>query len=216
MFDSIIEYDVDGYRFVGMSASWKQMCLGVPDSERVRFPGYDTACIQTTINGADVIIQAWKGNCMDPVPGLPGGIGGEVGIYKLIPGKQLPSVLDVPIPAAIPKLLRPIVRHAVSGMIELAVEALDRGIPIWWPYPELDAEIQMTLRNPVTGDVFFTATPPEPAGGYWLSRWMRYESYVEYALAQHDKVPESPTAYTMELTVGGQPFHWDTAQLVAG
>ena len=208
MFDSIIDYVVGGQHFVGMSESWKQMCLGIPDSPRVRFPGYQTGWLDTQINGQDVVLQVWKGNCLDPVPGLPGGVGGEVGIYQRVPGRQMPSVLEIPIPAEIPTVLHPIVRHVVSAMIEDAVKALDSGIPIWWPYPQLGAQIDMTLLDPKSGAAFLVATPPEPANGYWMSRWMRYDSYLPYAVAQGANLP-APTDYVMQFQIGNRKFRWD-------
>jgi hypothetical protein len=37
------------------------------------------------------VIQGWRGNCPQLYRELSGGIGGEVGIYRTIPGRQIPT-----------------------------------------------------------------------------------------------------------------------------
>lgn len=203
MFDSIQTYTVDGVNFIGMSESWKVMCLDIPDSSRVRFPGYDTAWIETSIKGQPCVVQAWRGNCYE-YPGMPGGIGGEVGIYRLEPGRPIPTTFKYP-PVFTPVVER-IVAHLLNQIIHDAIEGLDYHTQIWWPYPALDAEIAMTFTNPLRGgEVFFVATPNEPARGYWMSRWMTYESYAAYAASGPHP---APTGYDMAFSVGDAAFDW--------
>ncbi|MFT3945479.1 MAG: hypothetical protein QM763_00780 [Agriterribacter sp.] len=53
-----------------------------PCSSLMHWPGYDTKWIKRRIDGRDVIIQLWKGYCPSYLPGLVGGVGAEIGLYK--------------------------------------------------------------------------------------------------------------------------------------
>ena len=212
LLDSTINYtDARGYNYVGMSESWKNLCLEIPCSKRVVIPpGYPTQWIDTTIDGKDVVIQVWKGNCPHVLPDLPGGIGGEVGIYRREPGRTIPNVLDIPALQLFPPAMRPRVAAIVSELIRQAITGLNTRTEIWWPYPALNAQIEMNFVHGKTVSEFFTASP-ETTGGYWMSRWMTYRSYRNYTwseLLRRRVVPVPAFKYTMEFAVKGQRFRW--------
>jgi len=49
--------DSRGYRYVGISDSWKKLCLELPDSKRVKIePVYKQQYLHTTIDGQPVVI----------------------------------------------------------------------------------------------------------------------------------------------------------------
>ncbi len=210
MLDSIVNSTVDGYDFIAMSESWKKLCLQLPDSLRVKIPPlYRTQIVEVTIGGQDLVIQAWRGDVLDPVRGLPGGIGGEVGIYKRDPTRTIPKLLDIPDLQLFAPFMRPLVRDAVSVILRDLVDLFDTGADpktdLWWPDP-IDVPIAMTFTNSTTGEQFFDAVP-EPAGGYWMSRWMTYASFGRYA-AQH-ATPTFAYEYRMDFAVGDQRYRWD-------
>jgi len=210
--DSTVTFtDSRGYHYVGISESWKRMCLHLPCSERVQVPPiYKEQHLATKLDGHDVVIQVWKGNCPKAFREMPGGIGGEVGIYRKIPGKQIPNLLEIPRAGEFPVQIRPFVVAAVSRLLKTLVELVEHGVELWWPFPELEAQIEMKLLHPDNGDEFFTAQP-EPAGGYWMSRWMNYESYDQYIAheSQHRPAVARACDYHMELSVKGHRFRWD-------
>jgi hypothetical protein len=212
LLDSTVDYtDTRGYHYVGMSASWKRLCLALPCSKRVVIPPlYKTQWIATQIDGQDVVLQAWRGDC-PKFHGLPGGIGGEVGIYREEPGRTIPDVLDLPMLDSFPAALRPLITTVVSEVLGDLVDVAEEGVELWWPYPALDAQIDMAFTNPDTGEELFHAAPPEPTGGYWMSRWMNYWSYATYrageALRGH-ATPLVASSYTMDFAVKGHRFHW--------
>jgi hypothetical protein len=213
MLDSTTSYKDDrGYDYVGMSESWKKLCIPLPCSERVVVePVYKTQWLTTTINGQEVVIQAWKGQLPKGVRSLPGGVGGEVGIYRRMPGRKIPELLDIPALSTFPEATQPMVRAFVSTVIKEFVELAESGVELWWPFPELGAQIDMWFINPRTGGDFFTASPSEPAGGYWMSRWMDYGSYVSYIASEQLQVPIHAHDYVMELGVAGKRFRWADA-----
>ena len=172
--------DDRGYRYVGISDSWKRLCLDLPDSKRVQVPLlYKQQSLHTTIDGVPVVLQAWKGDCPQLYREMPGGIGGEVGIYHSVPGKTIPDELVLPRIDSFPEALRPLVREVASRILKDAVEAAEANVEWWWPFPDLGAEIEMRFVHPDTDEELFHADPSEPAGGYWMSRWMGYGSYVK-------------------------------------
>jgi hypothetical protein len=57
---------VRGYDYDETSPDWKTMCLALPCFKEVRWPDYDTAIVEGTIDGEPVVIQLWKGL----VPGI--------------------------------------------------------------------------------------------------------------------------------------------------
>ncbi|MFO0612991.1 MAG: hypothetical protein U0414_10405 [Polyangiaceae bacterium] len=205
--------DARGYHYVGMSESWKRMCLDLPCSKRVQIPlFYKEQHIDTTIDGEAVVVQAWRGNCPKAFRGMPGGIGGEVGVYRRMPGRRIPDTLDLPRVKDFPEFTRPIVTAIVSRLVKEAVDLAEADAEWWWPYPEIGAGIDMRLLRPDSGDVFFEADPAEPPGGYWMSRWMNPLSYRRYVLHELERgldAPEHAYDYRMEFTVKGARFRWD-------
>ena len=217
MLDSTTSYeDGRGYDYVGMSESWKQLCLALPCSERVVIePVYKTRWLTTTIGGEEVVIQAWKGHIPKGLRAMPGGIGGEVGIYRRMPGRAIPDILDIPALVMFPPEIQPLVKTVMSRVIGELVAAAEAGVDLWWPFPELDAQIDMWFTNPRTGDDFFTASPSEAAGGYWMSRWMNYGSYVNYIASEQLRIPVHAYEYVMEFGVKGHRFRWADAGIEA-
>lgn len=210
MLDSTISYvDERGYDYVGMSESWKKLCLDLPCSKRVVIePVYKTQWLHTKIDGQDVVIQTWKGHIPKGLRAMPGGIGGEVGIYRVEPGRRIPDLLDLPALSTFPPAMQPHVRTLVSKLLKELVEAAEHGVELWWPHPALNAQIDMKFTNPHTGDGFFAATPSEPAGGYWMSRWMNYGSYINYIASEKLRVPVHAHEYVMDFAVKGHRFRW--------
>jgi hypothetical protein len=214
--DATVHYrDARGYRFVAISDSWKRMCLDLPDSKRVQIPPvYKQQFLETEIDGQPVVIQAWKGDCPQLYRDLPGGIGGEVGVYHLVPGRTIPDVLQLPRINDFPEPLRPLVSTVVSRVLRDAVGAAEANAEWWWPFPELGAAIEMRLVHPDRDEELFHADPPEPVGGYWMSRWMGYGSYARYSLHEtfHGRsVPLHAHEYHMEFIVKGHRFRWDNS-----
>jgi hypothetical protein len=210
--DSTVRHtDARGYEYVAISDSWKQLCLDLPCSTRVAIPAvYKQQYLHTVIDGHDCVIQAWKGNCPQGYREMPGGIGGEVGIYRVMKHRKIPQVLDVPRIREFPAIVRPVVELVVSRMIKDFVELAEAGVEWWWPYPELNAEIQMRLVHPDHRSELFRADPSEKAGGYWMSRWMTYDSYQRFVLHEtmHGNMQPRPHEYHMDLEVKGHRFHW--------
>jgi hypothetical protein len=58
--------------------------------------------------------------------------------------------------------------------------------------PELQAEIDYTLVNPVTNQTFFTAGPEVT---YWLAKWMSSWSYSNYQQDQGPRWPNLPASF---------------------
>jgi hypothetical protein len=211
MFDSTVAYRVGGYDFVGMSASWKKLCLELPCSNRVVIPPvYATSWIETTIEGEPVLLQVWKGDCPHVLRGLPGGIGGEVGIYRRDNARKIPNVLDIPALNDFPAEIQPLVQRVAEEIIRLAIGTAESGTDRWWPFP---MPVKMEMRFSHRDRPFFTVDPVEGDGtdpAYWLSRWMGYGSYGRYAISElPGLVPLRTVDYTMEFGVAGKWFRWD-------
>jgi hypothetical protein len=210
--DSTVHHtDSRGYEYVAISDSWKRLCLALPCSKRVVIPGlYKQQYLKTQIDGHDVVIQAWKGNCPQGYREMPGGIGGEVGVYRVIHGKHIPDTLAVPRIGEFPAVVRPLVTTVVSRILKEAVELGEANAEWWWPYPELGAEIQMRLLHPDHQSELFRADPSEKAGGYWMSRWMTYYSYKRFVMHEtlHGNMQPRPHEYHMDIEVKGHRFHW--------
>jgi hypothetical protein len=182
-----------GYSYNETAEKWKQMCAAFPCFEALQWPGYATAIIEDVIDGEPVVIQLWKGLCEKfEVPlfsNLPGGVGGEVGIYRRIPGKVIPTDFSgLPLGGFLTKLL--------TDLGTLAAE------DFWWPFPELGATIEMNFINPLTREIVFSGGPQT---GYWLTKWMEPGSYRQYT---HDHMaPSGYTDYVMEYTINGKKYH---------
>jgi hypothetical protein len=203
--------DSRGFDYVAISDAWKKMCLDLPCSKRVVIPGlYKQQFLHTKIDGQDCVIQAWKGNCPQGYRELPGGIGGEVGIYRTIKGKKIPDTLNLPRIDEFPTILRPVLSKVVSRVLKELVQLAESNTEWWWPYPEMNGQIEMRLIHPDHESELFRADPPERAGGYWMSRWMTYGSYQRFITheALHGNMAPRPHDYHMDLTIKGHRFHW--------
>jgi hypothetical protein len=184
------------------------MCLSLPCCMLLQWPDYATATFETTLNGQPAVIQTWKGYCerfLGDMANFPGGVGGEVGVYRRIPGMARnvdTSWLPEPFKA----------------IIDLALDLPDEQL--WWPAPELADSIQFTLINPDNGNQTFFDAGPEDT--YWMCKWMTDGSYDQYKTDQGLRVsylgPEFPgnspntpffsVSYQMNFTVNGQQFTW--------
>jgi len=178
----------DGYQYVETSESWKVMCSGLPCFDAIRWPDYASTHIDVTIDNEPVVIQLWKGWCQRflGLKNFPGGFGGEVGVYRRMPGRARPSTLPY-----IPKELADFI---LSGIAKLGDD------DIWWPYPELNAQLEFTLINPKNNQIFFHAGPET---SYWLAKWMDEDSYMKYKRAQ-GKTPMFSKDYIMDYKITGK------------
>jgi hypothetical protein len=185
--------DEDKYSYVETSESWKALCSQLPCFTALQWPGYATLVIDDEIDGENVVIQLWKGWCPQFLNSstFPGGVGAEVGVYRRMPGglrlRSLPLV---------PRSMRRWIRQRLG-------EFTDREF--WWPFPELEAELEFTLVNPVTAEPVFSAGPET---SYWLAKWMSLGSYARYALDQSGRVPMLVDSYVLEYTINGRPGRW--------
>jgi hypothetical protein len=199
--DSVRDVYEDGYHFIAMSESWQLMCRDMPDSPRVVIPPlYPTAWID--LPDDDLVIQAWKGNCPH-VPGLPGGIGGEVGVYRREPGRTIKGPRVVPDIDKLPAWERPLARRAIRWLLRRGQQIVDFDEQLWWPVEAQRERVAMTFSY--DGQTFFTAAQPD---GYWLSRWMTYGSYLRFAAARRH-VPTFAHDFAMAFSVGKREFVWD-------
>jgi hypothetical protein len=169
------------------------MCAAFPCFEALQWPGYATAIIDDVIDGVPVVIQLWKGLCEKfEAPffsEFPGGVGAEVGIYRRIPGKVVPTNFSgLPVGGFLTKLLTELGTLAANDL--------------WWPFPELGATIEMRFINPLTREVVFSAGPQT---GYWLTKWMEPSSYQQYT--QDHMAPSGYTDYIVEYTINGKKYH---------
>ena len=196
-----------GYNFDETSESWKKLCQSLPCFLALQWPGYATGIIEDVIDGQNVVIQWWKGWCPKflgfiGVQSFPGGIGGEVGIYRRIPGKVRPTDFSF-----LPPPLAALVSSAISNLSDN---------DLWWPFPELNAEVEYSLTNPVNGQRFFAAGPET---SYWLAKWMDESSYVKYEGDQglkwsalpawwpgNSNTPVDPSNYVLEFRVNGKMY----------
>jgi hypothetical protein len=188
---------VTGYTYDTSTPVWKNACAPLPSFAALQWPGYATTYVPDTINGVDVIIQAWMGDCQQFLGRMdyPGGLGGEVGVYVLVPeGRPLPDLTMVPLH------LRPLF-EVVAGL---------GATHVWWPDADMQPEIDFTIVNPVAGDVLVSA-PRE--NNYWVNRWMEPQSYKRYKAAKAGSLPPSPIHYKMVFTVAGCTREWSGAQL---
>lgn len=193
-----------GYSFNETSESWKELCSVFPCFSAIQWPGYATEIIEDVIDGEPVVIQLWKGWCQKflSIPGMqipflprspfPGGIGAEVGIYRRIPGKLRPTSL-------------PFLPPPLAGMILSYLGSLADN-ELWWPFPELGAEIKFTLTNPITNQPFFSAGPET---SYWLCKWMDEDSYLQYERDQGSgNAPTifSAVDYRLQCEINGKRY----------
>jgi hypothetical protein len=188
-----VEVVDDNYSYVETSESWKALCSQLPCFTALQWPGYATLVIDDEIDGENVVIQLWKGWCPQLLGSstFPGGVGGEVGVYRRMPGSLRVGSLPF-----MPKGVTRYIRQRFG-------EFTDREF--WWPFPELEAELEFTLVNPVTGDAVFSAGPET---SYWLAKWMSLGSYARYAVNQSARVPLLIDSYILEYSINGRPGRW--------
>jgi hypothetical protein len=187
--------DSNGYEYVETSESWQKMCSELPCFDALQWPGYDSIHLDIEINSEPVGIQLWKGWCQKflGLQFFPGGIGAEVGVYRRIPGKLRPDSLPF-----LPDWME-------AFILEHLTDLTDNDL--WWPAPDLRAQLQFTFINPKTDRPMFTAGPET---SYWLCKWMNESSY--YFSYVHvvgvDRVPVDSTDYILEYTINGQTRRW--------
>ena len=196
---TVESFDAKGYRYVETTDEWREACRPLPCFAALWWPDYATKVIEDTIDGKPVIIQLWKGWCPQflNLKNMPGGIGGEVGVYARMPGRRIAE--------SIPDLPNPFV-----AQIREKIAGLGDG-EIWWPYrdSELRTTIEFDFINPHTGETVFSAGPDQT---YWLARWMDLPSYHNYVEAQpgtwplNKKVPALAWDYALKYTINGRTF----------
>jgi hypothetical protein len=177
--------DSRGYDFDETSPCWKEECQALPCFKDIRWPDYDTWVVEDVIDGQPVVIQLWKGWCQQFLgrSDFPGGIGAEVGVYRRIPGKALPTDLSfVPLP----------LRILLLGVSRIP------GADLWWPFPELETTVRFSLVNPVTGNVLCDGTPEVT---YWRNLWIEEGSYQRYKRDQNGQVPQFSTGYRLDYSI---------------
>lgn len=181
--------DANGYEYVETSEWWKDMCSIFPCFAAIHWPDYDTAIVEDTIDGQPIFIQLWKGWCQKflGLESFPGGIGAEIGVYRRIPGKARPTSL--------PFLPDKFEKFILNALATLSDDEL------WWPFPELQAQIEYTLVNPETGQTFFSAGPER---SYWLAKWMNDGSYLKYRYSH--KSPIFAVDYLLDYTINGKSY----------
>jgi hypothetical protein len=185
--------DENGYEYVETADWWKKACETLPCFSAIWWPDYSTKVVEDTIDGEPVVIQLWIGWCQKfmGIDEFPGGIGGEVGIYRRIPGK-----IPEPPHDSIPGQIADFFMNPIQDLNDQE---------LWWAYPELNAEIEFELINPKTGKTFFKAGPEKT---YWLNRWMNPGSYDKYKAAQDGEVPWFSVNYQMKYKINGKQYEW--------
>jgi hypothetical protein len=193
MFSPTVRYVENGYEFNETSPEWKEACRNLPCFSAIWWPDYSTEVIEETINGEPIVIQLWIGWCQKFLgrDDFPGGIGAEVGIYHRIPGQ--------PPPSTIPFMPQKMADWMLARIADLGDEHL------WWPYPELQTELEFEMVNPKTGETFFHAGPQKT---YWLTKWMTTDSYDEYKKAQHGDTPWFSVNYNLRYKINGKVYEW--------
>jgi hypothetical protein len=188
----VIQYfDDRGYEYDETAEWWKQDCMAFPCFAALEWPGYTTFAFPDKIDGQPVVIQLWKGTCQKflGLNSFPGGIGAEVGVYHVVPGRAITSSLS----------------FLPSGFVTFILDAIANlsGNDLWWAFPELGTRIDFTLTNPVTGKIFFSAGPEVT---YWMNKWMFDGSYTQYGNDQGGQIPSSPTDYILNYRINGRSY----------
>jgi hypothetical protein len=182
--------DSNGYSYVETSLLWKQLCSILPCFDALQWPDYASTHIGDVINGQPVVIQLWKGWCQRflGLKNFPGGIGAEVGVYHRMPGRARPTSL-------------PFLPSAMEAFILKGIASLTDN-ELWWPFPELNAQVEFMLVNPVTKLIFFNTAPENT---YWLAKWMNEDSYDKY---EHDQTgtPFFAVGYLLDYKVNGKSY----------
>ena len=157
--------DNRGYAFDETSESWKQLCASLPCFMALQWPDYTTAKFEVTLKGQPAVIQVWKGWCPKflGLQDFPGGNGGEVDVYKRIPGRIRPTAL-------------PGIPQALASLILTTLGTLSDD-QIWWPAAELADTVGFSLINTANNTTFFSSVSE---ASYWNCKWMEDASYSQY------------------------------------
>jgi hypothetical protein len=125
------------------------MCSELPCFDALQWPGYDSIHLDIEINSESVGIQLWKGWCQKflGLQFFPGGIGAEVGVYRRIPGKLRPDSLPF-----LPDWME-------AFILEHLADLTDEDL--WWPAPDLRAQLEFTFINPDTLSAGWRLAGPE-------------------------------------------------------
>jgi hypothetical protein len=189
------DYDENGYSFDEASDAWKSLCENLPCSLSLQWPGYTTTKFEVTLKGEPAVIQPWKGNCPTP-PGLPGGIGGEVGVYRRLSGRDIPAAF-------------PGVPPALERWLLDRVAWLTGDSDFWWPAPDLvdESGVGFRLSRPRDGAVFFESSAEQT---YWNCKWMKTVSFFSWGVTNWtwDTEVTFPHEFRMDFVVNGQSFSW--------
>jgi hypothetical protein len=204
-----VVYTDGTYGYTETAAWWKQFCAGLPCFMLLGWPDYETAIFDNIpIDGQNVVLQLWRGWCQRFVglKGMPGGIGAEVGVYRRIPGQFQKFLHDYGLDGVVNQVASQKRWIDEFGWIpdgyltDKFYQLTDAQT--WWPFTELNAKVEFTLRNPTTNQVLFSA------GGentYWLCKWMLPEDYTNKVKADPSRqAPAMSKDYTLEFTVTGK------------
>jgi hypothetical protein len=82
----------------------------------LQWPGYATTSFDVTLKGQPAVIQPWKGWCPKflGLADFPGGVGGEVGVYKRVTGHPRAANLS-----QIPSMLAGLIQQALSTLSDV-------------------------------------------------------------------------------------------------
>jgi hypothetical protein len=200
---SVVAYtDENGYRYVETSDWWKKACSVLPSFAALHWPDYSTKVIDDTINGQPRVIQLWKGRCEHFGDEMPGGVGGEVGIYERIPGRTFPTSKPDFLPSHVWDFL-------VTTIQEREVN------DFWWPVSDQN-EVEFDFINSVTNATIFHAGPEAT---YWMNKWMDHGSYEKYKDKQvkkhwwlpawfpgNSQTPSFASQNTMNYKINGKSY----------
>lgn len=160
--------------------------------------------------GSRLMMHWWKGWCQNffgflpasPLPVVGGVGGGEVGICRRIPVKARPTSRP---------FLPPLVEAEILGHIARVSDN-----ELGWPAPDLGAEIEFRLTNPVTGTEFFLGKKQR---SYWLAQWMDDSGDAQYRrgvgvlnpaipefVPGNSRAPVDPSDYVMQFAVNGKVY----------
>lgn len=181
-------YSEQGYDYDETSPEWKEACVHLPCFAGLWWPDYSTKVIDDRIDGKPVVIQLWKGFCPQflNLASLPGGVGGEVGIYRRMPGRPFPPHSAVSfLPAGIYQAVR-----------------AKAGPDLWWPAPDLKTRVEFNLINPRINQLLFHAGLETT---YWRNKWMQNASYRKYQHAVKH-TPVNSWNYVMRFAVNGKTY----------
>jgi hypothetical protein len=215
----------DSYTYDVTSPWWNGICSQLPCSMNLAWPGYATQSLAVTLMGQPAVIQTWKGWCQSPpdIPGVvafPGGVGAEVGIYRIDPGRQIP---DQPpgVPSGLPSV---VVQFLEQRLADAAGAALGPD-SIWWPAPDLVDPAQgvsLRLFEPKFGDELLAYSTT----AYWTCKWMHaVPSFALWSANWHKEhwswtnwqSLDDSDDFTLDFTVNGQRYQWtgSTGPIVA-